>query len=118
MTRNLVVSLRGFVCIAVHFLVIVLYFFIAVLHLRQLFIQSTFIQWMTDRESKTLVMDCVASLFVLLRLQSTVECGLGRQLPGNQSQQWQSANHTSSPAGDGAACADDVIARLRQKAER
>lgn len=62
---------------------------------------------------------CYCGFFsVLLRLQSAVECGLGRQLPGNQKQRQQSANHTSSPVGDGAACADDVIARLQQKAER
>lgn len=56
--------------------------------------------------------------FVLLRRQSTVECGLGRQLPGNQSQQQQSVDHTSSPVGAGAACADEVIGRLQQTAER
>ncbi|TNM99911.1 hypothetical protein fugu_012944 [Takifugu bimaculatus] len=49
---------------------------------------------------------------------STVEWGLGRQLPGNQSQQQQSVGHTSSPLGDGAACADEVIGRLQQTAER
>lgn len=89
------------------------------LDLTQLFIQSTFIQPVSDRESKNIThgMRCL-SFFVRLRLQSTVERGLGRQLPGNQSQQQQSENHTSSPAGDGTACADDVIARLRQKAER
>lgn len=50
--------------------------------------------------------------------QSTVERGLGRQLPGNQRQQQQSAHHTPPPVGGGAACADEVMGRLQQTAER
>ncbi|XP_037637681.1 uncharacterized protein LOC119495375 isoform X3 [Sebastes umbrosus] len=46
---------------------------------------------------------------------STVECGIGRS---NQSQEQPSVNHTSSPTGDGPACANDVIVRHQLKAER
>ncbi|XP_042358037.1 uncharacterized protein LOC121954542 isoform X2 [Plectropomus leopardus] len=48
---------------------------------------------------------------------STVECGFGRRTPSNQSQEQQSVNHTSSPTGDGPACANDVIVRHQLKAE-
>lgn len=50
--------------------------------------------------------------------QSTVECGVGRRTPGNQSQEQQSVNHTSLPMGDGPACAHDVIVRHQLKGER
>lgn len=73
---------------------------------------------MTDSESKTLLTDWVTVFFVLLRHQGPAERGLARRLPGNRSQQQQSASRTSSPAGDAAACADEVIGRLQQKAER
>ncbi|XP_044070790.1 uncharacterized protein LOC122884657 isoform X3 [Siniperca chuatsi] len=49
---------------------------------------------------------------------STVECGIGRRTPGNQSQEQQSVNHTSSPMGDGPAFANDVIVRHQLKGER
>ncbi|XP_027133554.1 spectrin alpha chain, non-erythrocytic 1 isoform X5 [Larimichthys crocea] len=48
---------------------------------------------------------------------STVECGVGRRTPGNQSQEQQSVNHTSLPMGDGPACAHDVIVRHQLKGE-
>nr|XP_033469138.1 spectrin beta chain, non-erythrocytic 5 isoform X5 [Epinephelus lanceolatus] len=48
---------------------------------------------------------------------STVECGIGRRTPSNQSQEQQSVNHTSSPTGDGPACAHDVIVRHQLKGE-
>ncbi|XP_044070794.1 spectrin beta chain, non-erythrocytic 1 isoform X6 [Siniperca chuatsi] len=48
---------------------------------------------------------------------STVECGIGRRTPGNQSQEQQSVNHTSSPMGDGPAFANDVIVRHQLKGE-
>uniref|UniRef100_A0A671VLS9 Uncharacterized LOC115596860 n=1 Tax=Sparus aurata TaxID=8175 RepID=A0A671VLS9_SPAAU len=46
----------------------------------------------------------------------TVE--VGRRAPGEQSQEHQSVNHTSSPTGDSPACANDVIIRHQLKAER
>ncbi|XP_038593334.1 uncharacterized protein LOC119917207 isoform X3 [Micropterus salmoides] len=49
---------------------------------------------------------------------STVECGTGRRTPGNESQEQQSANRTSSPVGDGPAFANDVIVRHQLKGER
>ncbi|XP_041803637.1 uncharacterized protein LOC121613964 isoform X2 [Chelmon rostratus] len=48
---------------------------------------------------------------------STIECGVGRRTPGNQSQERQSVNHTSSPMGDRPACANDVIVRHLLKGE-
>ncbi|XP_070697709.1 spectrin beta chain, non-erythrocytic 1 [Pempheris klunzingeri] len=48
---------------------------------------------------------------------STVECGIGRRAQSNQSQEQQSVNHTSSPMGDGPACANDVIVRHQLKGE-
>ncbi|KAF1375940.1 hypothetical protein PFLUV_G00225410 [Perca fluviatilis] len=48
---------------------------------------------------------------------STVECGIGRKTPSNQSQEQPSVNHTSSPTGDGPACANDVIVRHQLKGE-
>ncbi|XP_028458692.1 uncharacterized protein mymx isoform X3 [Perca flavescens] len=49
---------------------------------------------------------------------STVECGIGRKTPSNQSQEQPSVNHTSSPTGDSPACANDVIVRHQLKGER
>ncbi|KAM8738079.1 uncharacterized protein mymx isoform 4-T4 [Acanthopagrus schlegelii] len=43
---------------------------------------------------------------------------VGRKAPGEQSQEQQSVNHTSSPTGDSPACANDVIIRHQLKAER
>ncbi|XP_040905883.1 spectrin beta chain, non-erythrocytic 5 isoform X7 [Toxotes jaculatrix] len=48
---------------------------------------------------------------------SAVECGSGRRTPSGQSQEQQSANHTSSPVGDSPACAHDVIVRHQLKGE-
>nr|XP_046257832.1 uncharacterized protein LOC124065941 isoform X2 [Scatophagus argus] len=48
---------------------------------------------------------------------STVECGIGRRSPGNQSQEQQSVNHTSSPLADSPACANDVIVRHQLRGE-
>ncbi|XP_031139979.1 uncharacterized protein LOC116039359 isoform X2 [Sander lucioperca] len=48
---------------------------------------------------------------------STVECGIGRKTPSNQSQEQPSVNHTSSHTGDGPACANDVIVRHQLKGE-
>lgn len=50
--------------------------------------------------------------------QSTLECGSGRRTASCQSQEQQSVNHTSSPMGDGPACANDVIVRHQLKGER
>ncbi|XP_039995004.1 uncharacterized protein LOC120796340 isoform X3 [Xiphias gladius] len=49
---------------------------------------------------------------------STVECGSGGRTPSSLSQEQQSVNHTSSPVGDGPACANDVIVRHQLKGER
>ncbi|XP_076599688.1 uncharacterized protein mymx isoform X3 [Chaetodon auriga] len=49
---------------------------------------------------------------------STIECGIGKRTSGNQCQEQQSVNHTSSPMGDGPACANDVIVRHQLKGER
>ncbi|XP_067465754.1 uncharacterized protein [Thunnus thynnus] len=48
---------------------------------------------------------------------STLECGSGRRTASCQSQEQQSVNHTSSPMGDGPACANDVIVRHQLKGE-
>ncbi|CAK6951789.1 uncharacterized protein LOC122997103 isoform X4 [Scomber scombrus] len=48
---------------------------------------------------------------------STLECGSGRRTASCQSQEQQSVNHTSSPMGDGSACANDVIVRHQLKGE-
>uniref|UniRef100_UPI0037E6FFC5 spectrin alpha chain-like n=1 Tax=Semicossyphus pulcher TaxID=241346 RepID=UPI0037E6FFC5 len=48
---------------------------------------------------------------------SSAECGIGRRTASGQSQEQQSANHTSSPTGDGPACANDVILRHPLKGE-
>lgn len=46
-----------------------------------------------------------------------VECGTGGRTQSHQSQEEQSVNHTSSPMGDGPACANDVIVRHHLKGE-
>lgn len=59
--------------------------------LRQLFISSTVIQRMTDRESKTFLMDCVSSFFLscyvyraLLNVGSVGNCLATKASSGNQ----------------------------------
>lgn len=93
-----------------------------ILHLRSLCTQSTFVQWTADRKSKTLLtchvadpLDFPTEAFYSCP-QGTVE--VGRRAPGEQSQEHQSVNHTSSPTGDSPACANDVIIRHQLKAER
>ncbi|XP_069546160.1 uncharacterized protein [Brachyistius frenatus] len=48
---------------------------------------------------------------------SAVDCGGGPRTQSNQSQEQQSANHTSPPMGDGPACATDAIVRHQLKGE-
>lgn len=77
---------------------------------------------MADRKSKTLLTCHVADLLdfpteaFFSCPQGAVE--VGRKAPGEQSQEQQSVNHTSSPTGDSPACANDVIIRHQLKAER
>ena len=93
-----------------------------ILHLRSLCTQSTYVQWTADRKSKTLLTCHVADLLDFPTEafyscpQGIVE--VGRRAPGEQSQEHQSVNHTSSPTGDSPASANDVIIRHQLKAER